>query len=723
MRRFALLSFLIFVLGLRAAYAQNIVQLEYYVDTDPGFGSATQVAINHAATVDTTFSADLSAITDGFHWLYVRAKDDSSRWSLTTTWPFFKDSQALRPYPDVTAAEYYIDTDPGPGAGVAIPVTPDSLITPSFVANLTGVPDGFHRLYVRSKDATGRWSLTTAWPFFKDDHTLRPIPDVTAAEYYIDTDPGRGSGVAIPVTPDSLITPAFVANLNGINDGFHRLYVRSKDATGRWSLTTAWPFFKDNLALTPRPVLTAVEYTFSNERTSTGPFTVNSFTPTDSLALDFTANLLSLQSDTLWNINVTAVDANGRRSLPYTRAFTLDLPPLLALDDSASTLMDTPVSIPVLANDLVDGGQLAVVDVTQGAHGAVVIDPGDTTLTYTPVVGFSGQDTFTYRVTDGALLDSATVHLTVTLAATQLAVNPPALAFGTVALGTSRSLTLTLSNPGVGVLTISALDIVGPDAGQFAVTPATANIGPAGNQTVTVTFSASAAGSKTATLRLTHNASGTASPTSVGLSGNGQTPSLALGQAFGSPGDTVTVPLTLANLTQTAIGGLQLKVVLSNPSRAQFIGFSDSLSGLGFDAAISTLGDTTQILIYSTTNDSIPNGTRTLGTLTYQLSPTAPLGSENPLTLAIQQVGDPRAQAFQATASNGALLVGLRGDVNLDALIDVLDLIRLSRLVIGRDTTPIAGSTAFAIADVNRDGTLTVQDIVVQASALLGLDP
>ena len=195
---------------------------------------------------------------------------------------------------------------------------------------------------------------------------------------------------------------------------------------------------------------------------------------------------------------------------------------------------------------------------------------------------------------------------------------------------------------------------------------------------------------------------------------------LSLSSPLGAPGETVTVPLTLSNPLATSVGGIQLNVALGDTSRAHFVAFSDSLTGLGFDAATSTPGDTTRIVLYSVTNDSIPQGTRTLGTLTYQLSPTVPLGSQNSLTLVIQRVGDPRAQALQATAVSGALLVGIRGDVNLDALIDVLDLIRLARLVIGRDATPSAGSAAFAIGDVNRDAALTVQDIIVQASALLG---
>ena len=186
---------------------------------------------------------------------------------------------------------------------------------------------------------------------------------------------------------------------------------------------------------------------------------------------------------------------------------------------------------------------------------------------------------------------------------------------------------------------------------------------------------------------------------------------LALGATLGVPGETVTIPLTLTNPSATALGGMQLKVVLSDTSRAHFIVFSDSLAGLDFDTATSTLGDTTRIVLYSVTNDSIPQGTRTLGTLRYQLSPSAPLGSQNPLTLIIQRIGDPRGHALQATAVSGALLVGIRGDVNLDGRVDVLDLIRLARIVIGREVKPTAGSTAFAIADVNHDSALTVQDI------------
>jgi hypothetical protein len=86
----------------------------------------------------------------------------------------------------------------------------------------------------------------------------------------------------------------------------------------------------------------------------------------------------------------------------------------VAVDDTATTPEDTPVDIAVLANDSdVDGGTLAIESVTQGAHGAVVID--GTSVTYTPEADWFGEDSFGYTVTDGqGGTDTAIVTVTVT---------------------------------------------------------------------------------------------------------------------------------------------------------------------------------------------------------------------------------------------------------------------------------------------------------------------
>ena len=86
----------------------------------------------------------------------------------------------------------------------------------------------------------------------------------------------------------------------------------------------------------------------------------------------------------------------------------------VANNDLAGTPEDTPVVIPVLANDVdVDGDVLTVATVVQPVNGAVVINQ-DGTVTYSPKPNFNGTDTFTYRATDGFVLSNiATVTVIV----------------------------------------------------------------------------------------------------------------------------------------------------------------------------------------------------------------------------------------------------------------------------------------------------------------------
>jgi hypothetical protein len=86
-------------------------------------------------------------------------------------------------------------------------------------------------------------------------------------------------------------------------------------------------------------------------------------------------------------------------------------------DDAATTAEDAPVTIDVLANDRPgptdEAGQpLAVFVLTQPAHGSVTSNGA--TVTYTPAANYAGADAFTYTVTDGQSLATATVAVTVT---------------------------------------------------------------------------------------------------------------------------------------------------------------------------------------------------------------------------------------------------------------------------------------------------------------------
>ncbi|MFC1479469.1 Ig-like domain-containing protein [Planctomycetota bacterium] len=85
-----------------------------------------------------------------------------------------------------------------------------------------------------------------------------------------------------------------------------------------------------------------------------------------------------------------------------------------AVDDADSTVIDTPVTVDVLANDTdIDGDTITVSGVGAASDGTVANNTVD--VTYTPDPGFTGTDSFTYTVSDGnGGTDTATVTVTVT---------------------------------------------------------------------------------------------------------------------------------------------------------------------------------------------------------------------------------------------------------------------------------------------------------------------
>ncbi|TAE37574.1 MAG: hypothetical protein EAZ70_08505, partial [Runella slithyformis] len=109
----ALLGLLCFCLGIfSTSNAQNIVKIEYYIDTDPGFGVATDVPITAATPINNlNVSVPMTGLTDGFHQFFARAKDANGAWSMVSSHQFLKVTPTNPPAvttPNIVKVEYYL---------------------------------------------------------------------------------------------------------------------------------------------------------------------------------------------------------------------------------------------------------------------------------------------------------------------------------------------------------------------------------------------------------------------------------------------------------------------------------------------------------------------------------------------------------------------------------------------------------------------------------------
>ena len=174
-----------------------------------------------------------------------------------------------------------------------------------------------------------------------------------------------------------------------------------------------------------------------------------------------------------------------------------------AVDNSATTAFNTPVTVNVLANDSdPDSDPLTVTGATAPAHGTAVVNANNT-ITYTPAAGYSGPDSFTYSISDGrGGTASATVSITVSPAGN----SPP--------VAVNNSATTAFNTP----VTVNVLaNDSDPDSDPLTVTGATAPAHGAAvvnaNNTITYTPAAGYSGPDSFTYTISDGRGGTASAT------------------------------------------------------------------------------------------------------------------------------------------------------------------------------------------------------------------
>lgn len=165
----------------------------------------------------------------------------------------------------------------------------------------------------------------------------------------------------------------------------------------------------DDTATTPAGTAVVVDFAVNDTDAEGDTLTLAAVTaPSNGSVVDngdgtmtYTPNANFVGTDTF---TYTVCDGNGGCD---TATVTVDITggvdaAPIAVDDVETTLVDTPVMVDVLGNDVELGGEtLIIASLTQPANGTVSVN-SDGTAEYTPAAGFTGVDTFEYTTCDPA---------------------------------------------------------------------------------------------------------------------------------------------------------------------------------------------------------------------------------------------------------------------------------------------------------------------------------
>ncbi|MBI9068545.1 MAG: PKD domain-containing protein [Salinivirgaceae bacterium] len=200
----------------------------------------------------------------------------------------------------ITGGEYFFDTDPGPGNGIAISITNGELVDENLEFSTSGLEPGYHYIYIRVNDENGKWSSYINHKFYIYEIIEPEIPSVSkplvAAEYFFDTDPGTGNGIPFIVTKSDELDIERYISTAGLTPETHTLFVRVSDEDGKWSIVKSADFYTYDATctvpvvdFTSDTVASGNEMTFTNLSSNVHEATSYSWDILNDSAVDYTA--------------------------------------------------------------------------------------------------------------------------------------------------------------------------------------------------------------------------------------------------------------------------------------------------------------------------------------------------------------------------------------------------------------------------------------------------
>jgi hypothetical protein len=232
----------------------EIVGGEWFIDTDPGIGNGTSITLTAGTQVTGSFSIP-NTLTAGIHNLFIRVKNDLGKWSLYEGRMFYIFEPQSLVTPDLVSGEWFINTDPGIGNGTAFTFSPAASIQTTLNVPTTSLNPGINNLFIRVKNNLGKWSNYEGRTFYVLEKEITESNQIVKGEWFVDTDPGVGSGTEFTVTVGTEVTSIIDINSTGIATGQHYLFLRVLNSNGVWSLYEGRKFLVCSDVL-PNPSIT-----------------------------------------------------------------------------------------------------------------------------------------------------------------------------------------------------------------------------------------------------------------------------------------------------------------------------------------------------------------------------------------------------------------------------------------------------------------------------------
>lgn len=214
----------------------DIVTAEYYFDTDPGTGNATNISIPSGETLNENLAMLTNAMPQGNYRAFLRVKNANDDWSMYERVTFSVVPLAGVNMADINSIEYYFDTDPGIGLGNNITITDTETVNQSVAIPTASLSAGTHRLFIRVGNTNGTYSLFAHNVISVRTPAFFNTASIVAAEYFIDVDPGIGNGNAIVTSGDDIDEDFLVTTSGSLSMGDHYVYIRVQNSDGTWSL-------------------------------------------------------------------------------------------------------------------------------------------------------------------------------------------------------------------------------------------------------------------------------------------------------------------------------------------------------------------------------------------------------------------------------------------------------------------------------------------------------